>query len=77
MIQTFQKTKFETPSVELVAEYVKVKLKKLCSYVIVSINYTPSGVADSNIQLRQNLFNLSANSFMFIHPIWHNTKSVP
>ena len=39
----------EIPSVELVTELVEVELEELRSYVMVSVQYAPLGVADDNV----------------------------
>ena len=53
----------EIPSVELVAEFVKVELQEFRLYVMVGVKDAPLGVADGDMYPRQNL----SDFFLVIH----------
>ena len=53
--QPLKEPKTEIPSVELVAEFVKVELQEFRLYVMVGVKDAPLGVADGDMYPRQNL----------------------
>ena len=52
--QPLKEPKTEIPSVELVAEFVKVELQEFRLYVMVGVKDAPLGVADGDMYPRQN-----------------------
>ena len=61
--QPLKEPKTEIPSVELVAEFVKVELQEFRLYVMVGVKDAPLGVADGDMHPRQNL----SDFFLVIH----------
>ena len=61
--QPLKEPKTEIPSVELVAEFVKVELQEFRLYVMVGVKDAPLGVADGDMYPRQNL----SDFFLVIH----------